>query len=283
MVVIKMFRIIRPTHRAIIERLGKYNRFANPGFNFVIPILERCISVNVTEQMVDVGRREFITKDDLNANIEAQIYFKVKPDEADVKNAIYKVFNFKYQIVELAKTTLRDIIGNMDFKQANSSRNVINKTLTDELRKETNQWGIEVIRAELKEIEPPEDVQETMNEIIKADNKRDAAKRDAEAAEIKADGLRRAAIKEASGERDAAILEAQGLKKYTILKAEGDATAIEKVNLAIEKTFKEKAQLLKKLDTLKDTLASNTKIIVPKGSNLLNVLGDLGGFNKGSN
>src|SRR5512135_1084800 len=91
-------RIVRPTHRGLIERLGKYNRFANAGFNWLIPLIENIYQVNITEQMVDAEPQEIITFDNLNAKVDAQVYFKVKPDEVSVKSCIYNVFNYQYQI-----------------------------------------------------------------------------------------------------------------------------------------------------------------------------------------
>ena len=119
-------RIVRPTHRGLIERFGKYNRFANPGFNWIIPIIENMYQVNVTEQMVDAEPQEIITNDNLNAKVDAQVYFKVKADEADVKNSQYSLNNYQWQIVNLARTTLRNIIGTLTLKSANSERGKIN-------------------------------------------------------------------------------------------------------------------------------------------------------------
>ena len=95
-------KIVRPTHRGLIERFGKYNRFASPGFNWIVPAIEKIYQVNITEQMVDAEPQEIITNDNLNAKVDAQVYFKVKPDEQDVKSAIYNVYSYQYQIVNLA-------------------------------------------------------------------------------------------------------------------------------------------------------------------------------------
>ena len=119
-------RIVRPTHRGLIERFGKYNRFAIPGFNWVIPIIEVLYQINVTEQMVDAEPQEIITNDNLNAKVDAQVYFKVKADEVNVKSCQYNVNNYQWQIVNLARTTLRNIIGTLTLKSANSERGKIN-------------------------------------------------------------------------------------------------------------------------------------------------------------
>ncbi|MFT7538923.1 MAG: regulator of protease activity HflC (stomatin/prohibitin superfamily), partial [Lysobacterales bacterium] len=106
-------RIIRPTHRGLIERFGKYNRFATPGFNWIIPLIDVLHKVNVTEMMVDAEPQEIITDDNLNARVDAQVYFKVLDDEASVKKVMYNVNNYNYQVVNLARTTLRNIIGTL--------------------------------------------------------------------------------------------------------------------------------------------------------------------------
>jgi regulator of protease activity HflC (stomatin/prohibitin superfamily) len=141
-------RIVRPTERGLIERLGKYHNFANPGFHWIIPIIDRIFVINVTEQMVDAKPQEIITNDNLNASVDAQVYFRVKSDEASVKGSTYDVNNYKWQIVQLARTTLRNIIGTLTLKSANSERGKINTELLATLDKETKGWGIEIIRTE---------------------------------------------------------------------------------------------------------------------------------------
>lgn len=135
-------RIVRPTHRALIERLGKYHHFASPGFHWIIPVIDKLYRVNVTEQMVDAEPQEIITNDNLNASVDAQVYFRVKADEDSVKGSIYNVANFKWQIVNLARTTLRNIIGTMTLKSANSERGKINAELYNTLHTETKGWEL---------------------------------------------------------------------------------------------------------------------------------------------
>src|SRR3989344_9368307 len=185
-------RIVRPTHRGIIERLGKYRKFAHPGFHWIIPVIDNMYKVNVTEQMFDAQPQEIITNDNLNAHVDAQVYFRVKPDEDSVKASQYNVNSYDQQIVSLARTTLRNIIGTLTLKSANSERDRINGELMKTLKEETKNWGLEVVRTELKEIDPPKDVQDTMNKVVKAENEKMAAKDFATAKETQADGLRRA-------------------------------------------------------------------------------------------
>jgi regulator of protease activity HflC (stomatin/prohibitin superfamily) len=271
-------RTVRPTSRGLIERFGRYNRFASPGIIFLIPFIEKLVLVNVTENMVDAGLQEIITSDSLNAQVDAQVYFKVRSDEDSVKASQYNVFNYMNQIVALARTTLRNIIGTMSLKEANSERGKINSSLYTNLSTETKSWGLEIVRTELKEINPPTDVQETMNKVVKASNEKIAAVDFATARETQADGERRAAIKVAEGQRQSAILSAEGLKQAKITVAEGEAQAIKLVNEAANEYFKGNAQLLRQLQAVEQSLTSNSKIVVPSGSSLVNVIGQLAGI-----
>jgi regulator of protease activity HflC (stomatin/prohibitin superfamily) len=260
-------KIVRPTRRGLVERLGKYHHFANAGFHWLIPIVDKLYPVNITEQLVNADPQEIITNDNLNAMVDAQIYYKVKDTEADVKNSQYNVNNVNYQIVNLSRSTLRNIIGTMSLKSANSERGRINKDLHEILIRETTHWGIDIVRAELKEIDPPKDVQDTMNKIVKAENEKIAAVDFATAAETTADGIKRAEIKKAEGVRQARILH-----------AEGEAEAIRLVNEAADKYFVGNSQLLKRLETAQFALQNNAKIIVPAGQQIVNVIGDLAGI-----
>jgi regulator of protease activity HflC (stomatin/prohibitin superfamily) len=258
--------LVRPTHRGLVERFGKYTRFANPGFNWVIPMIERIYTINITEIMIDALPQEIITNDNLNASVDAQVYFKIRDDEESVKRSQYNVNNVQRQMVNLARTTLRNIIGTMTLKSANSERGRINSELHEVLIKETANWGIDIIRTELKQIDPPKDVQETMNKIVIAENEKLAAVDFATAAETSADGEKRSSIKRA-----------EGVKQSRILEAEGKAEAIRLVNEAANTYFIGNAQLLKKLETVQHSLEKNTKIVVPANTELVNVIGDLSG------
>jgi regulator of protease activity HflC (stomatin/prohibitin superfamily) len=267
LVLLAGIRIVRPTHKALIERLGKYHKLANPGFHWIIPGIDRLFYVNITEQMVDAEPQEIITNDNLNASVDAQVYFRVKSDEESVKGSTYDVNNYQRQIVNLARTTLRNIIGTLTLKSANSERGKINSELHETLHKETKSWGIEIIRTELKQIDPPRDVQETMNKVVKAENEKIAAIDSATAAETVADGIKRAKIKEA-----------EGFKRAKILHAEGEAEAIKLVNEAADKYFIGNAQLLRKLEAMETSLEHNAKIVIPTGSDLVNIIGDMAGI-----
>lgn len=260
-------RIIRPTSRGLVERLGKYQRFAEPGFNWIIPVIDRMFVINITEQMVDAEPQEIITNDNLNARVDAQVYFRVKIDEESVKSSQYNVNNYQWQIVNLARTTLRNIIGTLTLKSANSERGKINDELHKTLMKETSNWGIDIVRTELKEIDPPKDVQETMNKVVKAENEKIAAIDFATATETAADGQRRAEIKKA-----------EAIRQAKILQAEGEAEAIRLVNEAAEKYFIGNAQILRRIQMVENSLMDNAKVVVPANAELTNVIGELAGI-----
>jgi len=259
-------KIVRPTQRGLIERLGKYRKFARPGFHWIIPLIDRLFLVNITEQMVDAEPQEIITNDNLNASVDAVVYFKVMEEEENVKNSQYYVNDYRSQIINLSRTTLRNIIGTLTLKSANSERKKINAEFHRILSDETSNWGITIARTELEQIDPPKDVQETMNKVVKAENEKIAAIDYATAAETVADGVKRGKIKEA-----------EGIKQSKILNAEGEAEAIKLVNEAADKYFIGNAQLLKKLATVEVSLKSNAKIVIPTGTELVNVIEEMAG------
>ena len=166
----------------------------------------------------------------------------------------------------LAKTTLRAVIGKMTLTEANENRDKINENVETILAKGVSKWGIDVVRVELQRIEPPDDVQDAMNQVVKAENEKIAALDLATAIETQADGERRAEIKKA-----------EGIAAAIRLKAEADGEAIKIVNVAAEKYFVGNAQLLRKLETVSESLRDNAKIIVPSNSDLVNVISDLAG------
>lgn len=259
-------RIVRPMERGLIERMGKYHEFAEPGFYFLIPFIEKIYKVNITEIMINADSQEIITRDNLNAKVDAQIYYQIKLDEKDVFNSQYNVNEIDAQIVALARTTLRNIIGTMTLEEANGNRNRINSELRTALSEETFLWGIKIVRAELKEIDPPKDVQATMNMVVKAKNEKLASVDFATAKETVADGEKRSEIKKA-----------EGIKEANILKAQGEAEAIRLVNESADKFFVGNAQLLRRLQAMENALENNTKIVIPQGSDLINVINETNG------
>jgi len=255
-------RIVRPVETGIVEFLGKFSRNANAGFNWIVPGLFKMYRINITERRVDIDPQSIITKDKLNAVVDGVVYYKVE----DAKKSIYNVNSFASSVPSLAKTTLRAVIGKMTLTEANENRDKINEEVEKILSIGVAKWGIEVVRVELQRIEPPPDVQDAMNQVVKAENEKIAALDLATAIETQADGERRAEIKKA-----------EGIAAAIRLKADADGDAIKIVNEAAEEYFVGNAQLLKKLETVSEALRDNAKIIVPAGSDLVNVISDLAG------
>ncbi|MCJ7665690.1 MAG: SPFH/Band 7/PHB domain protein, partial [Actinobacteria bacterium] len=165
------FKTIRPIERGVIERFGKFQRIKDAGLTWIIPMVDKMYRVNITEQMVDVMPQMVITKDKLNAEVDAVVYYQIK----EVKASIYNVDDHRAQLTSLARTTLRAVIGNMTLTDANEKRGDINTQVETVLDKETDSYGVEVLRVEIQKIEPPADVQEAMNKVVKAEQEKIAA------------------------------------------------------------------------------------------------------------
>ena len=267
-------RIVRPTEKGLVERFGKYRRFVEGGITMLVPFVDRIIRVNITERMTPVQRQDVITKDKVFMGVDAVVFYKIKPDELSVKASQYYVANYQAQIDTLARTVLRDIIGGMDMSVANTSRPTINKSLKEALDEQTEKWGIEIVRAEIKDLEPPRELIISMESVLKADNDRQAAEKTAIAQATLASGQKNAAIQVAEGQKQAAILQAEGQKTATIEIAEGDAQATRLRNEALTTYIKDNAVVFKQLETIQSSLQNNTKIIVPEGKAISLILNE---------
>jgi regulator of protease activity HflC (stomatin/prohibitin superfamily) len=266
-------RIVRPIERGLVERFGKLTGVRESGLHFIIPFIERMVYVNITEQMMDIQPQTVITKDKLNAIVDAVVYYKIH----DPVKATYNVDDHRIQLVSLARTTLRAVIGKMTLTEANENRDEINKQIEHILDKETNSYGVEVLRVELQKIEPPMDVQDSMNKVVKAEQEKIAAMDLASAAEIKADGERRAEIKKAEGVRQAYILEAQGEAQAKVALANAEAEKIKIENEALQKHFVGSAQTYKALQTYENAFKKGTKYVIDSKSNIVNVMSEMTG------
>ena len=273
-------RIVRPTEKGLVERFGKYHRFVEGGITLLVPFVDRIIKVNITERMTPVQRQDVITKDKVFMGVDAVVFYKIKPDELSVKASQYYVANYQAQIDTLARTVLRDIIGGMDMSVANTSRPIINRTLKEALDEQTEKWGIEIVRAEIKDLEPPRELIISMESVLKADNERQAAEKTAIAEATLASGEKNAAIQRAEGQKQAAILQAEGQKTATVEIAEGDAQATRLRNEALTTYFKDNAVVFKQLETIQSSLQNNTKIIVPEGKAISLILNEQENLNK---
>lgn len=266
--------VIRPTEKGIIERFGKYSREISQGLHFKIPFIDMVYKINITENMVDIDPQVVITKDKLNVIVDALVYYKID----DPKASLYNVDNHRTQLVSLTKTALRSVIGNLTLTQTNENRIEINKQVKAVLEEETKTYGVGILRVEIQKIEPPENVQDAMNEVVRQENIKLAAINEAEAVETKADGKRKASIKEAEGQKKSIELNAEGKANAIKALAEAEAEKIKVINESIRNNFTGQAVEYKKLETALGALENGTKVIVGNDSNLVNVIGDTAGI-----
>ena len=207
-------KIVQPYEQAIYMRLGKFVRVLNQGLNIVCPLINQVVKLDLRTEVLDVPKQEVITKDNSPVEVDAVIYIKV----TDPKNAFFEVTDYRWATVNLAQTTLRSIIGEMELDQILSSRERINVSLRDILDENTDKWGVKIEAVEIREVDPARKVKDSMEEQTSAERKRRAAI-------LEADGQKRAAILEAEGKKKAMILEAEGKRQSMILEAEGERIA----------------------------------------------------------
>ncbi|MBK9475977.1 MAG: SPFH/Band 7/PHB domain protein [Tetrasphaera sp.] len=224
-VLMRTVRIVPQQTALIIERLGRYSRTLEGGIHFLIPFVDKVrANVDLREQVVSFPPQPVITSDNLVVNIDSVIYYSVN----DAKSAVYEIANFIAGIEQLTVTTLRNVIGSLDLEQTLTSRDQINGQLRGVLDEATGKWGIRVNRVELKAIDPPMSVQESMEKQMKAE-------RDRRAAILNAEGVKASQILTAEGEKQSSILRAEGSAQARILEAQGQARAIQQVFDAIHR------------------------------------------------
>ena len=222
-VLARTIRIVPQARAGVVERFGRYSRTLNAGLSIVVPFVDRVREmVDLREQVVSFKPQPVITEDNVVVSIDTVIYFQV----TDPKAATYEIANFIQGIEQLTVTTLRNVIGGLDLEATLTSRDQINQQLRGVLDDATGKWGIRVNRVELKAIDPPGSIQESMEKQMRAE-------RDKRAAILNAEGVKQAEILTAEGEKQSAILKAEGLRQATILEAEGQAQAIGTVFKAI--------------------------------------------------
>ena len=213
--VVKSVRIVPQASAGIVERFGRYHRSLNAGLNIVMPFIDHLRPlIDLREQVVSFPPQPVITMDNLVVGIDTVIYFQV----TDPRAATYEVANYITAVEQLTVTTLRNVVGGMELEHALTSRDRINSELRKELDEATGKWGIRVSRVELKAIEPPGSIQESMQKQMRAD-------RDKRAAILSAEGSKQSAILTAEGERQAAVLKARGESEAAVLRAEAEARA----------------------------------------------------------
>jgi regulator of protease activity HflC (stomatin/prohibitin superfamily) len=244
-VVAKSVLVIPQTQAAVIERLGRFRAVAPPGLNFLLPFFDRVRArIDLREQVVSFPPQPVITEDNLTVSIDTVVYFQVTDPQA----AVYEIANYIVGVEQLTTTTLRNVVGGMSLEETLTSRDSINKQLRGVLDDATGRWGIRVARVELKAIDPPTSIKDSMEKQMRADREKRAmiltaegqressiktAEGQKQAQILSAEGAKQAAILGAEAERQSRILRAQGERAARYLQAQGQAKAIEKVFDAI--------------------------------------------------
>ena len=234
---IRTIRVIPQARAGIVERLGRYHTTFHPGLHSVIPFLDRLLPlIDLREQVVSFPAQSVITEDNLVVGIDTVVYFQV----TDPKAATYEITNYIRAVDELTSATLRNVVGGLNLEQALTSRDQINTELRGVLDSTTGRWGLRISRVDIKEIQPPHSIQDSMEKQMRAERDRRAAILTAEGKKqsdiLTAEGESRAAILRAEGEKQAQILRAEGDAQSTVLRADGEADAVRKVFEAIHQS-----------------------------------------------
>lgn len=252
LVLARSIRIIGQAEVIVVERLGRFNRVARSGLNFLVPFIERprhldvrysetdvsglrritsgsTSRIDLREQVLNFPSQPVITKDNVTIDIDAVLYYRI----ADPQKATYTVQNLPYALETLTKTTLRQIVGEMELDSTLASREMINKRMREVIEEASIGWGVDVTRVELQAIEPPNDIQQAMELQMRAERERRAAVTTAEAGKraaiLEAEGVREAQIRRAEGEREASILRAQGQAEARLTTAQAEAEALQRI------------------------------------------------------
>lgn len=246
-IAVKSVMVVPQSQSAVIERLGKFRMVAEPGLTFLMPFLDRVrAKIDLREQVVSFPPQPVITQDNLTVSIDTVVYFQV----TDSRSAVYEISNYIVAVEQLTTTTLRNVVGAMSLEETLTSRDAINTQLRGVLDQETGRWGIRVARVELKAIDPPPSIQDSMEKQMRADREKRAMILNAEGARessiktaegqkqasiLAAEGQKQAAILAAEADRQSSILRAQGERASRYLQAQGQAKAIEKVFAAVKR------------------------------------------------
>ncbi len=275
-VAVASIRIVQPYQKGVVERLGRYQRLAQPGLTLIVPFIDSIQKVDMREQVVDVPPQEVITKDNVVVTVDAIVYF----ESTDPVKRVYNVADFFSAATKLAQTNLRNVVGEMELDAALTSRDHINTKLREVLDDATDKWGVRVVRVEIKRIDPPADVTQSMHQQMKAE-------REKRAAILDADGERQAQILKAEGEAEAVKRVADAERYKLEVEATGQGNAITTVFNAIKDAEPDDKliaiQYLEALKVIAD--GDSSKVFLPYEAT--GVMGALGGvrelFNEQNN
>ncbi len=262
-IISRMIRIVPETERLVVLALGRYAGTRGPGIVLIVPIIEQARKVDIRERFLDIPSQTAITKDNAPIAIDFLVYYRV----IDPKRAVLQVDNVVSAAVNIATTTLRAVIGDISLDDVLAKREQINDTLRVKLDEITERWGLKITTVEIREIQPPRDVQEAMNRQMSAERERRAmvtkASGEREAAIAVAEGEKQAAILRAEGEKQAAVLAAEGERQAQLLRAQGFAMALQAI-YSQAKDVDDKTMMLQYLDALRVVGSSpSTKFVLP--------------------
>ena len=262
LLLVRSARIVNQYEKGIVMRMGKYHGLVSSGLTIIMPLTDSVIRVDMREQVISVPPQKLITKDNVTVEVDAVVYYKV----VDPVKSQFEVQDFGYACTTLAQTNLRNLIGDRTLDETLVARDMINTNLRHVLDEATNGWGVKVTRVEVQKIDPPRDITEAMSRQMKAE-------RDKRAAVLEAEGFKQSQILQAEGVKQSEILKAEGDAQARVTRANAEAEAIRLVSTAAETFFKDRAEVMRRLEVLNNTLAQNTKYIVPSNAGLVNVLG----------
>lgn len=274
-------KIVNQATVKIIERLGKYHKTAHSGLNIIVPFIDKVrATIDLREQVLDIMPQDVITKDNVTMQVNCVVYFQI----TDPVKTVYEISNLRWGLEQLTQSALRAVMGELDLDRSLAEREYINTKLRTSLDAATDKWGVKVMRVEVKDISPPEDIQRTMEKQMTAERNRRAAILEAEgdkqSAILRAEGNKQAAIVNAEGDKQAAILEAEGIAQARIKVAEAEKEAIERITAALLQKETDPAQYLiavRYLESLKE-IADNTNKLVFMPYESTSILSSLGGI-----
>ena len=269
---------VRDYERIARFRLGKFEGMKGPGVVIAIPIIHSTEKIDTRVEVLDISRQTNITKDNVPLSIDVLVYLRV--DVANAERAVLEVEDYRYAVRGLATTTMRAVIGDMALDEVLSQRDRINELIRTRLDTETERWGIKVTNVEIREVDPPSDVQDAMNQQMNSERERRAAVLQAsgikEAAITVAEGEKQAAILKAEGDRQSEILNAEGDQQATVLRAQGYASALSAIH-GVAQGVDANTMTLQYVDALKELgSGDSTKFVLPL--ELTKMLGNLGAF-----
>ena len=274
-------KIVSQATVKIIERLGKYHKTAHSGLNIIVPFIDKVrATIDLREQVLDIQPQDVITMDNVTMQVNCVVYFQI----TDPVKTVYEISNLKWGLEQLTQSALRAVMGELDLDRSLAEREYINTKLRTSLDAATDKWGVKVMRVEVKDISPPEDIQRTMEKQMTAERNRRAAILEAEGAKqsaiLRAEGNKQAAIVNAEGDKQAAILEAEGIAQARVKVADAEKEAIQRISAALMQKDTDPAQYLiavRYLESLKD-IADNTNKLVFMPYESTGILSSLGGI-----